>query len=169
MNHRILVIDDNAAIHEDFRKVLCPEARPAAALSEAAARLFNRAPAGGNQTTYQIDTAQRGQDGVEMVRHALDEGRPYVLAFVDMRMPNGWNGLETTRRLWQLSPSLFVVLCTAFSDFSWSQIRDELRQSDRFLILKKPFDNIEVQQLAESLTARALIEQARERSDGAAP
>jgi len=167
MKHRILVIDDNAAIHEDFRKVLCPEARPAAALSEAAARLFNRAPAGGQQTTYQIDTAPRGQDGVEMARHAHDEGRPYVLAFVDMRMPNGWNGLQTTRRLWQLSPSLFVVLCTAFSDFSWTQIRDELRQSDRFLILKKPFDNLEVQQLAESLTTRALIEQGRERSNGA--
>lgn len=169
MNHRILVIDDNAAIHEDFRKVLCPEAQPPAALSEAAARLFKRVPAAGRLTSYQIDTAQRGQDGVEMVRQALDEGRPYALAFVDMRMPSGWNGLETTRRLWQMSPSLFIVLCTAFSDFSWSQIRDELRQSDRFLILKKPFDNIEVQQLAESLTTRAVIEQARVRADGADP
>ncbi len=156
--HRILVIDDNAAIHDDFRKVLCPAAAPPTALSDAAARLFKRQPTPSRQAVYEVDAAERGQDGVAMISQALDEGRPYAVAFVDMRMPNGWNGLETTRRIWQVAPSTFVVLCTAFSDFSWAQIREELRQHDRFLILKKPFDNIEVQQLAESLCTRATIE-----------
>ncbi|MEY2688457.1 MAG: regulator, domain-like protein [Pseudomonadota bacterium] len=159
---RILVIDDNPAIHDDFRKVLCPPAPPAPALREAAAALFGKAPApvASPRPAYAIDVASRGQDGVALVRSAQDQGQPYALAFVDMRMPNGWTGLETTREIWRVAPQLQVVLCTAFSDYSWDQIRDELPRSDRFLILKKPFDNIEVQQLAAALTERHATEQA---------
>ncbi len=155
---RILIIDDNPAIHDDFRKILIPDAAPSPALREAAAALFERVPPPPMQPAYDIDCVLRGQDGVELVRQALDEGRPYALAYVDMRMPNGWNGLETTRRLWQMAPTLRVVLCTAYSDFSWHEIREELRHSDRFLILKKPFDNIEVEQLTLSLSVQARME-----------
>jgi PAS domain-containing protein len=80
-------------------------------------------------------------------------------------MPNGWNGIETTLRMWQLDPQLHVVLCTAFSDFSWGEIREQLENSDRFLILKKPFDNIEVQQIADSLTSKALSERSLRETD----
>jgi CheY-like chemotaxis protein len=155
---RILVIDDNQAIHDDFRKVLDPEAAPSPALRQAAAALFDRDVPPSTRPSYEIDTVLRGQDGVELVRKAMEEGRPYAMAYVDMRMPNGWNGLETTRRLWQIAPGLRVVLCTAFSDFSWNEIREELRHSDRFLILKKPFDNIEVEQLTLSLSVQAAME-----------
>ncbi len=168
---RILVIDDNPAIHDDFRKVLCPQASVSPALRQAASTLFGEAaaPAATSpaqwQPRYAIDAASRGQDGLALVRAALDEGRPYVLAFVDMRMPNGWSGLETTREIWRVAPELQVVLCTAFSDYSWDQIRAELPRSDRFLILKKPFDNVEVQQLAAALTERAATEQTLAEND----
>ena len=155
---RILIIDDNPAIHDDFRKVLMPDAAPSPALRLTAAALFERVQSPQAQPVYEIDAVLRGQDGVEMVRLALEEGRPYAMAYVDMRMPNGWNGLETTRRLWQMAPLLRIVLCTAYSDFSWNEIREELRHSDRFLILKKPFDNIEVEQLTLSLSVQARME-----------
>jgi signal transduction histidine kinase len=81
-------------------------------------------------------------------------GNPYALAFVDVRMPPGWDGIETIRNLWQADPYLQVVLCTAHSDYTWNQIRDHLGQSERLLILKKPFDNLEVRQLANALTEK---------------
>ncbi len=158
---RILVIDDNPAIHDDFRKVLCPEAMPTSQLKSAAATLFGRvASSAFSPVNYAIDVVSRGQDGFEKVQLSLEDETPYSLAFIDMRMPNGWNGIETIQRIWEICPMLQVVLCTAYSDFSWSEIREELPQSDRFLILKKPFDNIEVQQLAETLTGRCLAESA---------
>lgn len=162
---RILVIDDNPAIHEDFKKILCPPAQASSALQESAARLFRRESPKAAEFEFEVDTALTGQEGVQKVERSLESGKPYSVAFVDVRMPNGWNGLETTRRIWQLTPQLNIVLCTAFSDFSLSEIRQELRQKERFLILKKPFDNIEVQQLAESLSARAEME----RRDQAVP
>jgi signal transduction histidine kinase len=80
------------------------------------------------------------------------------VAFVDMRMPPGWDGLETITHFWEVQPGLLVIICTAFSDYTWEEINRRLAQSDRFLILKKPFDNVEVFQLAASLTGRARVE-----------
>jgi DNA-binding NarL/FixJ family response regulator len=74
------------------------------------------------------------------------------LAFVDGRMPPGWDGIETIRHLWQECPDIQVVLCTAYSDYSWQDIRRVLGESDSLLILKKPFDNVEVLQLSHALT-----------------
>ena len=84
----------------------------------------------------------------------MQENRPYALAFVDMRMPEGWDGAQTIEHLWQADPRLQVVVCTAYSDYSWDELLDRLQAHDRLLILKKPFDNIEVQQMANTLLTK---------------
>jgi signal transduction histidine kinase len=93
------------------------------------------------------------------VVRAREEGRPFALAFVDMRMPPGWGGIETVTRMWEVQPDLQVVICTAYSDYSWDELFKRLGRSDRLLILKKPFDNIEVQQLATALTEKWRVTQ----------
>jgi len=165
-HRRVLVVDDNPAIHEDFKKILCPATRASEALKTAAAELFGSDGNGQDDAlTYAIDSAISGQAGVAKVKDALAVNQPYLLAFIDMNMPNGWNGIQTIQRIWDLQPTLQIVVCTAFSDFSWDQIHEGLEHSDRYLILKKPFDNIEVQQLALALTGRALSELSLARSD----
>lgn len=154
MLDRILVIDDNPAIYEDFCKVLCPVTAPSKALLDLTCAIFDEAPVARPVNTYRIEYAQRGQDGVRMVQEAQTAHDPYVVAFVDMRMPNGWNGLETITHLWEADPRLQIVLCTAYSDYTWQEIRERLSTRDRFLILKKPFDNIEVQQMVETMIHR---------------
>jgi two-component system, sensor histidine kinase and response regulator len=153
-NIRILVIDDQESIHEDFRKIIASEQEDHA-VSEAAAALFGEpsptTPAG---ERFEIDSAHQGQEGLARVEQAIRESRPYPLAFVDVRMPPGWDGVETIRRIWQVDPEILVVLCTAYSDHTWEEIVMQLGQTDHLLILKKPFDNIEVRQLVISLTKR---------------
>lgn len=156
---RILVIDDNPAIYEDFCKVLRPSNAPAKELIALASSIFGEERKSTDVGDYQIDFALRGQDGVEKVKTAIKEGWPYIITFVDMRMPNGWNGLETIKNLWMTDSQLQIVLCTAYSDYSWDEIRAQLSRRDRFLILKKPFDNIEVQQMVETLINRQESEQ----------
>jgi CheY-like chemotaxis protein len=155
---RILVVDDNPAIHEDFRKILAPTWASGQALAEAAAGFLGTKPRVSAPPCYELDTALRGEDGLSLLKSAWGSGRPYAMAFVDMRMPNGWNGLQTIEQLWRVQADLPVVLCTAFSDFSWEEIRAELGRSDRFLILKKPFDHIEVQQMVDAMLMRRLLE-----------
>jgi PAS domain S-box-containing protein len=151
-NRRVLVIDDNAAIHDDFRKILSP--RSAAALDATEAALFGSSAPAIEQAQFEVDSAYQGQEGAELVKKALEAGRPYALAFVDVRMPPGWDGVETTQKLWELDPNLQVVLCTAYSDYSWDEMLEKLGHSDGLLILKKPFDAVEALQLAQALTEK---------------
>lgn len=152
LNRRILVIDDNQAIHDDFRKILGESDDADAALQAAEARIFGSPAA----MLFEIDTATQGEEGLKMVEQALAEGRPYAMAFVDVRMPPGWDGIETTQRIWQVCPDLQVVICTAFSDCSWNEMQEQIDPQDRLMVLKKPFDTIEILQMANALTQKWL-------------
>ncbi len=106
------------------------------------------------QPRFEVDFACQGAEGAALGGSARSQNRPYALAFIDMRMPPGWDGVETTARIWELDPAVQVVICTAYSDHSWEDILGKLGHSDRLVILKKPFDNIEVLQLASALTQK---------------
>ena len=156
-NYRILVIDDNVAIHEDFRKILSGAREKHSDLKEAEAALFGEPKAELPTINFEVDSAYQGQEGLDRVRQALADGTSYAMAFVDVRMPPGWDGIETIRHLWEANPELQVVICTAYSDFSWDEIRRLLGDSASLVILKKPFDNVEVLQLAHTLTKKWLL------------
>jgi PAS domain S-box-containing protein len=153
-NRRVLVIDDNRAIHDDFRKILSPAAANAAALDATEAALFGSSTRQIQQTQFEVDSAYQGQEGVLLVEKALAAGRPYAMAFVDVRMPPGLDGVETTRKIWNLDPDIQIVICTAYSDYSWGEMFEKLGQRDGLLILKKPFDAVEAFQLAHALTEK---------------
>ncbi|HEY9106442.1 MAG TPA: response regulator, partial [Roseateles sp.] len=152
-NRRVLLVDDMPTIHADFRKILAPESGAASALEAAKAALFGDEVADAAEP-FELDSAYQGQEGLARVEEALAQDRPYAVAFVDMRMPPGWDGVETVERLWQADPRLQVVFCTAYSDASWEEVLQRLDTRDRLVILKKPFDNIEVSQLANALAAK---------------
>jgi CheY-like chemotaxis protein len=158
-NHRILIVDDNRSIHDDFRKILIEEAHLPIDLDEDEAALFGNTPPKFRLPIFEIDSAYQGQEGLEMVEKSLWEDRPYALAFIDVRMPPGWDGVETTSKIWGRYPELQVVICTAYSDYSWEEMLRTLGFSDRLVILKKPFDNIEVLQLAIAMTEKWRLHQ----------
>ncbi|HPF41226.1 MAG TPA: response regulator [Phycisphaerae bacterium] len=149
-NRRILIVDDNRQIHDDFRKILRPSESPSQ-LDADEAELFGTAPAPTVVEGFELDSAYQGREALSLVEASLTKGRPYALAFVDVRMPPGWDGIETVARLWPVDPSLQIIICTAYSDYSWDQMIEKLGLNDRLLILKKPFDNVEVRQLASAL------------------
>ena len=151
---RLLLVDDNPAIHEDFRKILTPTTGDATDVDAEAAMLFEQVEPSAECSSFELDSAYQGQEALAMVRLAREAGRPYALAFVDMRMPPGWDGLTTISRLWEADPEIQTVICTAFSDRSWEEIQVALTARERWLVLKKPFDQIEVLQLAHALAEK---------------
>lgn len=150
-NHRVLVIDDNRDIHDDFRKLLARG--PDDALDQMEAVLFGTAVPP-RAVRYEVDSAFQGQEGLAAVRGSIEKERPYFAAFVDMRMPPGWDGVTTAERILALDPEIQIVICTAYSEYSWEEIARRLPSPDRVLILKKPFDAIEVCQLAAALSEK---------------
>ena len=153
--HRVLVVDDHPAIHDDFRKVLAGETMDAAA--HLAAQIFGDTPRPADGERYEIDAVMQGEEAREKVIGALAERRPYTVAFVDMRMPPGWNGVQTVAHLRAIDPALQFVICTAHSDYSWGEIREALGPTDNVVILKKPFDKVEVLQLAHALSRKWML------------
>jgi signal transduction histidine kinase len=161
-NNRVLVIDDNPSIHADFRKILTKGGSAAADLAQASAELFGETVSRAQGAEFELATASQGQEGVSAVQAAVESGNPFAMAFVDVRMPPGWDGIETSERIWKVDPDIQIVLCTAYSDYSWEEITSRLGSTDRLVILKKPFDAVEVLQLASALTEKwALLQRVK--------
>ncbi|MCO4783026.1 MAG: response regulator [Candidatus Cloacimonetes bacterium] len=158
MNRKILVVDDSESIHEDFRKILCR--RQKNAFNDLDSFIFGESEKQNDlNMKFELESAYQGQDANRMVIQSITDNSPFAMAFVDMRMPPGWGGIETVKHLWQSDPNLEIVICSAYSDYSWKDIISQLGGTDKLLFLKKPFDNIEIRQLAFSLTEKWNLKQ----------
>ena len=156
-NSRILIVDDTPSIHEDFRKILITSDNTGRDLDDMAVSLFGKTEQDPvyKDIKYELESAFQGEEALKMIEQAELEGDGYSLVFMDVRMPPGLDGIKTIAKIWEQYPSMEIVICTAYSDYSWVDIIDILGPSDHLLVLKKPFDADEAQQMALAMTRRA--------------
>jgi len=154
---RILIVDDNKDIHDDFRLILEPtQTEQSNELDKLLEHVLDEKSSHGTDLyQFELDSAFQGQEALQLIEKAYQDGHPYTMVFMDMRMPPGWNGIETIRQIWKTHPDIEMVICTAYSDFSWEEINQTLGGSHRLLVLKKPFDRMEVKQLALSVSVKS--------------
>lgn len=150
---RILIVDDNLDIHADFKKILCPDMAAASRIADLEASLFGESAAASGPK-IQLDTAFQGEEAAKMTARALAENRPYSLAFVDMRMPPGWDGLRTMEEMKKIDPGVNFVVCSAYSDYTPDQVCQRLEIRDGILFIRKPFDPADVRMIAGRMSAR---------------
>ena len=131
-NYRILVINDNQRHIEDWKQLF--EEGSHACIG------------------FEIDAAHQGQEGLQKIRQAFQEGRPYVVAFVDVRMPPGWDGVRTIERIWVEYPDLPAIIHAPYSDYSAPEIIERLGRSEKLLIFKFPPDDDTIHRFAVSIT-----------------
>lgn len=163
-NRRILIVDDDASVHHAYTRALAHRQTETDvdAMEDA---LFGDGEASGKQTShlddvkFEVDHAYQGQEALAKLEDAIKQGHPYVAAFVDMRMPPGWDGVETIEQMWRVHPSLQVTVCSAYSDYKWNDIVKRLQKADQLLLLRKPFDPVEVWQIALSMTEKWSLNQ----------
>lgn len=152
LNRRILVIDDSPNILQDFRKFLCPAISGISnAWLESSQDLFDGPFLRHGKEPFDLDCVKNGESGRDLVTQAKAQGSPFAVVFLDVQLPNGWDGIETVERIWDEDSDVQVVLCTACLDFGWSEVLPRLGHRDQLLILRKPFDPIEVWQLSTAL------------------
>jgi len=156
---RILLVDDNPAIHADYKKVLCNN-RPNVTLQADDELIFGKPDtAKPVRESFATDSAFQGAEALKLVTDSVANESPFSVALIDIRMPPGWDGVETARRIWEVDPRILIVFCTAYSDYSWTEMTTSLQRSDQFVILKKPFDNLELMQLVIALSKKWELEQ----------
>ena len=165
-NRRILLVDDPEQLHEDYRKILALEPVATPEFDAMEAEFFGDSKEQTAAPNYELTSAFQGEEAIAEVRRSLEGGVPFALAFVDVRMPPGIDGIVTTERLFELDPELQVVISTAYADYAWEEIYRRFGPNDRLLFLRKPFDSTEVHQIASTLTMKwTLARQARFRME----
>ena len=166
MNRRILVIDDQQEVLEDYRQILARELNIRdPELSVLKQELFGKDAGSGRpaEPAYEVVTARQGEEGFLLAQEARAEGRPFAVAFVDMRMPPGWNGMQTAQRIREVDPEVEIVIVTAYSDHDREKIVHAVGAPSKLLYLKKPFDVEEIRQLALALTEKWNLARKEER------
>lgn len=161
---RILLVDDNEAIHEDIEAILSShQTETDDELQELEGSLFGSSVSGSTDVIediqYRIDHAYQGEEAIRKVKDAAECGNPYSLVFMDVRMPPGMDGIEAIQHIWKDYPFVEMVICTAYSDYSWDEIVQNLGSSDKLLFMKKPFDATALKQTALTLTTKWHLQQ----------
>ena len=166
-NNRILIVDDQPELHDDFREILAPSAEPRESDDLAAA--FGNGDGWPNAAAdrddaflppFEIRHAYSGLEACAQVEEAWSEGRPFALAFVDLRMP-GIDGIEAIRRIRRTDRDLEIVVMTAYSGRRLSDIVRNTELLHKMLYVQKPFIREEIQQIALCMVGRWNIERAR--------
>lgn len=150
-NNRILCIDDDHGVQEAYSASLSPQQNGLdhSLLSELLGEeeLHEGAP-----EDFELTLCSQGEEGASAVRKSLEQGTPFAVAFIDIRMPPGWDGLKTAQEIRKIDPNINVVFVTAYSDYNSEQIQSSM-EHDTFL-MKKPFDIDVIRQMAKTLCLR---------------
>ena len=168
-NNRILICDDNRSIHEDLFKIFQPTStsQDTGTIRELEAQLFDDPAEVATPDRvcldFEIDSAFSGREALRMAQEAHEQGTPYAVIFMDVRMPPGPDGVLTIKEIWKTLPETEVVILTAYSDYSWDEIISTLGINDKLLYLRKPFSSISVKQIALNLVNKWNLGEAMQR------
>ena len=151
---RLLIVDDNESIHEDFNKILsCTSSEKN--IEQIEDILFGvKIKTKPVVYEYIIDHAFQGEEAIDMVETAEKENFPYSVVYMDVRMPPGIDGVQAIEKIWEKYPNIEMVICSAYSDYSWDKILEKFGPTDQLLFLKKPFNTIVIKQLTLSLVTK---------------
>ncbi len=164
MNNRIIVIDDEESILNDYQMILSPPQEDSSKqkeMQDLEAELFGASEVHKKtlQEHYEVSAALQGKEGAESVAEAKKNGKPFAVAFIDIRMPPGWDGVHTARKIREIDSDIEIVMVTAYSDRDRREIVSEVSRPEKLLYIKKPFDPDEIRQLALCLTRKWELEQ----------
>ena len=160
-NNRILIIDDDPGIRETYQEILAPS--PKADVLSKGVSLFGEPPEKAKPIAhkkYELTLAERGEDGIRAVEEAVDQKKPFAVAFIDMKMP-GIDGAEISKRIWAIVPDIKIVIVTAFSEYTPDDII-RVTGKDEIFYLRKPFNPGEIRQFARALTKKWNLEREKE-------
>ncbi len=160
---RVLVADDDADIRAAYREILVEAdmSGETAVFRNLRERLFTKSASdqvvrqlAGRNTVFAPVFCGDAQAAVEAVREAIAADDPFAVAFLDMRMPPGPDGVWAAARIRELDPAIEIVMCTAFSDVDPAEIGGLVPPEEKLSYLQKPFHPHEIRQMTISLASK---------------
>ena len=160
-NTRVLIVDDQDAIHTDFQEILSKATNGKAASDDLAPAFL---PVGTESSTtylptFELTHASSGDEAHRLIKAAMEANRPFAVAFIDIRMPPGIDGIETVRRIRRFEKNLEIVIMTAYMDKSLQEIITNMELLHKLLYIRKPIGRVEIQQMTLALVEKWNVEQ----------
>ncbi len=159
-NYRVLIVDDEAGIHSDFKDMLNPTGTQTLT-DQFAASLFDEAPKDKAVflPSFELSHAISGEEAYDIIRAGKESNRPIAVAYIDVRMPPGIDGVEAIRRIRQIEKDIELVIMTAYTDKPLPEIIRDMELLHKLLYIRKPFAPEEIQQITLALVEKWNIEQ----------
>jgi CheY-like chemotaxis protein len=153
---RILAVDDDAGLLDDYRRILNPGTGPRdeSLFAQLESDLIGAAVGHKRFPEIDVATATQGHAAVDAVRAALDEGRPFAVAFIDLYLARGLDGLRAAEQIRALDSDIHIVLVSAKAELHPVEMSERVPPADQLFFVNKPFHAAEIQQLVLALAAR---------------
>jgi len=158
---RVLVVDDEPAIVDAYRQIFsAPSEGAALARRQLGAKLFGSSPPvarlrlPSNALSFDAVYCKGAEAAVAAVRDSITADNPFAVAFLDMRMSPGPDGIWAASRIRELDPAIEIAVCTAYSDIDPIEIGGRVPPEDKLSYLQKPFHPHEVRQMAIALASK---------------
>ena len=155
-NYRVLVVDDQREIHQDFEEMLTPGLTGSS--TDDLADAFSSEVDESFLPNFELLHARSGAEAYEKIKTAIETDDPIAVAYIDIRMPPGIDGIETTRRIRAIDENIEIVLMTAYTDKSLGEIVREMHLLHKLLYIRKPFAREEIQQITLALAEKWNVE-----------
>lgn len=165
---RAIVIDDNPEIYEDFKKILSTDYN--CDLEKIRSQIFAHESEKNIKTEYngqdhelplfELTMAVQGSEGIKKIKTGLENNQPFAIAFIDIRMPPGIDGVSTVKEVMNIDPNIQIVIASAYTDYNWSDIIFHLGARHNLLVIQKPFSDITIKQIACALGNKWKLEKA---------
>ncbi len=156
-NNRVLIVDDQEEIHDDFEEILKPSLSGSS--TDELAKSFISEVDDNFLPEFELFHARSGEEAYEIVKAGKESNSPIAVAHIDVRMPPGIDGIETTRMIRQIEKDIEIVIMTAYTDKSLSEIVRDMELLHKLLYIRKPFAREEIQQITLSLVEKWNVEQ----------
>ena len=161
-NNRVLIVDDQEEIHKDFEEMLSPGL--AKSSTDELASVFESDEDESFLPEFELLHARSGKEAYEKIKETKEELNPIAVAYMDVRMPPGWDGVETTRKIREIDEDIEIVIMTAYSSKPLSDIVRNIKLLHKLLYVRKPFAREEIQQMTISLVEKWNVERELEES-----
>jgi len=158
LNHfRVLVVDDESYILDLFQEVLSivePDGKTHLEARESENKLSKANTSSQSLQLFDVVTCQQGGEAVDAIKSSIKENRPFSVAFIDIRMPPGPDGIWTAEHIRAIDSNIEIVIFTGYSDIHPCEITRRVPPVHKLIYIQKPFTNQEIIQFASALSMK---------------
>lgn len=137
---KVLIADDDEYVLKCYREAFTePEStRELRALDALSAELFDSRSAPQQEIRFEVTACSQGADAISLAQQAANDGQPFDVVILDVRMPPGIDGVEAGSQIRRIDADVDIVFVSGYSDLPLAELRRRVPPPLRLHYFRKP-------------------------------